>query len=55
MFKKKVALRDIAKNEKSQIFVLLENGASYEDFFLPTSFLSHVTDTLCNIFSQNLI
>ena len=33
MFKKKVALYDIAKIEKSQIFVLLENEASYVDFF----------------------
>ena len=38
MFKKKVALRDIAKNEKSQIFVLFENEASYEDFFCPQVF-----------------
>ena len=52
---KKVALRDIAKIEKLQIFVLLENEASYEVFCLPTSVLSHVIDTLCNIFSQNLI
>ena len=53
MFKKKVAHRDIAKTEKSHIFVLFENEASYEFFFffLPTSVLSHVTDTLCNIFS----
>ena len=35
MFKKKVAFRDIAKNEKSQIFVLFENEALYEDFFCP--------------------
>ena len=33
MFKKKVALHDIVKIEKSQIFVLFENEASYEDFF----------------------
>ena len=33
MLKKKVALCDIAKIEKSQIFVLFENEASYEDFF----------------------
>ena len=52
--KKKVALRDIAEIEKSQTFVLFENEASYEDFF-PTSVSSHVMDTLCNIFSQNLI
>ena len=32
---KKVALCDIAKSEKSQIFVLFENEASYEDFFCP--------------------
>ena len=30
---KKVALRDIAKIEKSQIFVLFENEASYGDCF----------------------
>ena len=35
---KKVALRDIAKTEKSQIFVLFENEASYEDFFCPQVF-----------------
>ena len=52
---KKVAQRDIAKTDQSQIFVLFENETSYEDFFLPTSVLSHVTNTLCNIFSQNLI
>ena len=45
MFKTKVALRDIAKIEKSQIFVLFENEALYDDFFLPISVLSHVTDT----------
>ena len=33
MFKKKVALRDIAEIEKSEIFVLFENEASYEDYF----------------------
>ena len=38
MFKKKVALHDIAKIEKSQIFVLFENEASYEDFFCPHVF-----------------
>ena len=52
--KKKVGHRDTAKNEKSQIFVLFENEASYEDFLL-ASVSSHVTDTLCNIFNQNLI
>ena len=36
--KKKVALRDIAKIEKSQIFVLFENEVSYEDFFCPQVF-----------------
>ena len=36
---KKVALRDISKIEKSEIFVLFENEASYEDF-LPASVLS---------------
>ena len=36
MFKKKVALCDIAKTEKSKIFVLLENEASYGDFFMKT-------------------
>ena len=30
MFKKKVALCDIAKIEKSQIFVLFENETSYQ-------------------------
>ena len=54
MFKKKVALCYIAKIEKSQTFVLFENEVSHEDFF-PTSILSHVTNTLCDIFSQNLI
>ena len=38
MFKKKVALRDIAKIEKAQIFVLFENEASYEGFFCPQVF-----------------
>ena len=38
MFKEKVALRHIAKIEKSQIFVLFENEASYEDFFWPQVF-----------------
>ena len=33
----------------------VENEASYEEFFLPTSVLSHVRNTLCNIFSKNLI
>ena len=35
---KEVALRDIAKIEKSQIFVLFENEVSYEDFFCPQLF-----------------
>ena len=35
---KKVALHDIAKIEKSQIFVLFENEASYKDFFCPQVF-----------------
>ena len=30
---KKVALRDMAKIKKSQIFVLFENEASCKDFF----------------------
>ena len=34
----KVALRDIANVEKSQIFVLLENEASYEECFCPQVF-----------------
>ena len=38
--KKKVALRDIAKMEKSQFFVLFENEASYEDFFALKCFTS---------------
>ena len=33
MLKKKVALCDIAKIKKSQIFVLFENEALYEDCF----------------------
>ena len=36
--KKKVALCDIVKIEKSQIFVLFENEASYEEFFCPQVF-----------------
>ena len=35
---KKVALRNIAKMEKSQFFVLFENEASYEDLFCPQVF-----------------
>ena len=35
---KKVALRDIAKIEKLQIFVLFETEVSYEDFFCPQLF-----------------
>ena len=45
----------LQKCEKSQIFVLFENEASYEEIFSPTSVLSHVTDTLCYIFGQNSI
>ena len=30
-----VVIRDIAKIENPQIFVLSENEASYEDFFCP--------------------
>ena len=45
----------LQKFEKSQIFVLFENEASYEEFFLPTIVLSHVTNTLCYIFGQNSI
>ena len=37
---KKVTLRDIAKTEKSQMFVLFENEASYEDFFARKCFKS---------------
>ena len=56
IFKKKVALHDIVKIEKSQIFVLFENEALQEDFFCPQVFyISYVTDTLCNIFNHNLI
>ena len=40
IFKKKEALRDIAKIEKSQIFGLFENKASYEDFFTHKCFKS---------------
>ena len=36
--KKKSSPPYIAKIEKSQIFVLLENEASYEDFFCPQVF-----------------
>ena len=42
------------KNHKF-LFYLKNKEASYEDFFLPLSVLSHVMNTLCNIFSQNLI
>ena len=38
---KKVALCDIANIEKSQIFVLFENEASYEDFFGHKCFMSY--------------
>ena len=38
MFKKKVGLRDIAKTEKSQILVLFEKEALYEDFLCPQVF-----------------
>ena len=38
MFKKNVALPDIAKIKQFQIFVLFENGAFYEDFFWPQVF-----------------
>ena len=55
MFKKRWLSVTLQKFEKSQIFVLFENEASYEEFFLPTSVLSHVTNTLCYIFGQNLI
>ena len=37
---KKVALRDVAKIKKSQIFVLFEYEASYEDFFAHKCFNS---------------
>ena len=57
MFKKKVALCDIAKIEKSQIFVLFENDMEphMKISFLATSVLSYVTNAVYNIFSQNLI
>ena len=35
---KKVAFRDISNIEKSQIFVLFENEASYEEFVCPQMF-----------------
>ena len=35
---KKVPFRDISNIEKSQIFVLFENEASYEEFFCPQMF-----------------
>ena len=38
MFGKKVALHDIIKIEKPQIFVSFENKASHEDFFCPQVF-----------------
>ena len=40
MFKKKVALCDIAKIEKLQIFVPFENEASYEDLYAHKFFKS---------------
>ena len=55
MLKKEVVLRDIAKIEKLQIFVLFENEALYEDFFAHKCFKSRCGYTLCYIFSQNLI
>ena len=38
MFKQIVALRDIAKIEKSEIFVSFENEVLYDDFFCPQVF-----------------
>ena len=32
-YSKKVVLPDIAKTKKSQVFVVFENGVSYEEFF----------------------
>ena len=54
MLQKPPALHDIAKIKKSQIFVLFESDASYEDFVSP-QVLRHVTDTLRNIFNENFI
>ena len=54
MFKKKWPSMTLQKLKKLQIFVSFENEASYEDFFARKCFKSFM-DTLCNIFSQNLI
>ena len=43
------------KNWKITNFCFIWKWSSTWIIFLPTSVLSHVTDTLCNIFSQNLI
>ena len=53
MLKKKVALRDIAKIEKSQIFVLFENEASYEDFVCSQVF-QVMLQILCVTFSVKI-
>ena len=42
------------KFKNLKIFVLFEHRASC-NFFLPKIALSHVTDSLCNIFDQNFI
>ena len=54
MFKNKVALYDIAKIEKSQIFVLFENEASYEDFFAHKYF-KVMLRILCVTFSVKIL
>ena len=43
------------KNWKTTNFCFIWKLSLIWRFFLPRSILSHVTDTLCNIFSQNLI
>ena len=48
---KQVALHDIAKIKKSQIFVLFENEVSYEDLFCPQVFYNV---RLCVTFSAKI-
>ena len=50
---KKVALHDIAKIEKSQIFILFENEISYEEFFCPQMF-KVMLQILCVTFSVKI-
>ena len=51
---KEVVLRDIAKIEKLQIFVLFENEASYEDFFAHKCF-KVMLQILCVTFSVKIL